>query len=283
MGAQRRLRHQQLCLAPPPSHPLAAPTRLGHAVAPLDVGFGRGEWPPEGSRGPIFEPYTLDTEALHRDGYAILPSIMLPETRRRWKAACQAVQALNDRLLLETDWSAVDWPAVGLEQPAEHVSPADLQGSLGGCQLPAHPGVKAAGFSHYLHRDVPGLAFGWGGFPEAHSVEHSGFFQYVAAHPDMLRLHSALLGVPANELRFDHGERTRTTQLAAGSARYPVGGIGRATRENRCADRPHPQPQARLPRPELALPLVQARGLTCPRAVRECRAWALAGPDALLP
>eukprot|EP01045_Picozoa_sp_COSAG04_P003460 COSAG04_NODE_141_length_23595_cov_4.393003_7_plen_270_part_00 len=178
-------------------------------MAPLDVGFGRGEWPPEGSRGPIFEPYTLDTEALHRDGYAILPSIMLPETRRRWKAACQAVQVINDRLLLETDWSAVDWPAVGLEQPAERVSPADLQASLGGCQLPAPPGVKAAAFSHYLHRDVPGLAFGWGGFPEAHSVEHSGFFQYVAAHPDMLRLHSALLGVPATELRFDHGESTR--------------------------------------------------------------------------
>ena len=241
-------------------------------MAPLDVGFGRGEWPPEGSRGPIFEPYTLDTEALHRDGYVILPSIMLPETRRRWKAACQAVQAINDRLLLETDWSAVDWPAVGLEQPAEHVSPADLQGSLGGCQLPAPPGVKPAGFSHYLHRDVPGLAFGWGGFPEAHSVEHSGFFQYVAAHPDMLRLHSALLGVPATELRFDHGENTRTTLF----------GNGRATREDRCAGRPHPQPQARLPRPELALPLVQARGLPYPRAVRERRAWALPGPDALL-
>ena len=99
---------------------------------------------------------------------------MTAETRRRWKAACQAVQALNDRLLLDTDWSAVDWRRCGLEQPTERASAAALAPSLGGCQLPSPPGVKPAGFSHYLHREVPGLAFGWGGFPEAHSVEHSG-------------------------------------------------------------------------------------------------------------
>ena len=82
MAAQRWLHHLH-CLAPIPSpnRPTqargapAAGTRLGHAIAPLDVGFGRGEWPPEGSHAPIFEPYTLDMEALHRDGYASARSL----------------------------------------------------------------------------------------------------------------------------------------------------------------------------------------------------------------
>jgi hypothetical protein len=107
-------------------------------------------------------------------GFAVLPGIMTEPTRQRWKAACVDVQRINDRLLLETDWGSVDWAACGLEQPIERVSTADLEAaSLGGCQLPVPAGVRPAGFSHYLHRDVPGMAFGWGGFPESHAVEHS--------------------------------------------------------------------------------------------------------------
>ena len=154
---------------------------------------------------PLFEPYTFDMQALQRNGYVVLPGLMTQETRQRWKSACIAVQHLNDRLLTETDWANVDWAACGLERPSEAVSQADLEPALGGCQLPTPPGVRPGGFSHFLHRNVPGLAFGWGGFPESHAVEHSEFLQYVAAHPDMLNLHSKLLGVPEEEIRFDHG------------------------------------------------------------------------------
>ncbi len=160
-------------------------------------------WPP--SPEPIFEPYSFDVQKFQRDGFVVLPGIMTEATRTRWKAACIDVQRLNDRLLVETDWEGVDWGACGLEHSPEAVTPAELEPALGGCQLPVPPGVRPAGFSHFLHRNIPGLAFGWGGFPESHAVQHSEFLQYVAAHPDMLKLHSKLLGVPEEEIRFDHG------------------------------------------------------------------------------
>jgi hypothetical protein len=175
---------------------MATGASTGRSVAPFT-------WPP--SPEPIFEPYSFDAQRLQRDGYVVLPGIMTGATRRRWKAACIDVQQLNDRLLMETDWASVDWGACGLEQPSESVSRADLEPALGGCQLPVPPGVRPAGFSHFLHRNIPGLAFGWGGFIESHAVQHSEFLQYVAAHPDMLKLHSKLLGVPDEEIRFDHG------------------------------------------------------------------------------
>ena len=84
---------------------------------------------------------------------------------------------MADRLLTETNWARVDWGACGLKQPSETVSLADLQPALGGCQLPTPPGVRPHGFSHYLHRNVPGLAFGWGGFVESHAVQYSEFLQ----------------------------------------------------------------------------------------------------------
>jgi hypothetical protein len=210
--AQRRLAFHHRCLTTPPAadpHGQQAVSRSFSSAASEAGDGGRTgavapfAWPAE---EPLFGPYELDLEGLHRDGFAVLPGIMTEATRQRWKAACVDVQRINDRLLLETDWGSVDWAACGLEQPIERVSTADLEAaSLGGCQLPVPAGVRPAGFSHYLHRDVPGMAFGWGGFPESHAVEHSEFLQFVCAHPEMLTLHSGLLGVDEAEIRFDHG------------------------------------------------------------------------------
>ena len=99
----------------------------------------------------------------------------------------------------------MEWDAAGLAHPGVLPTQDDLTIARGGSQVANFP-FKAAGFSPFLHRDIRGLAFGWGSFVEHNVVEYNRFFQTVATHPEMLRLQCKLLNTElAHELRYDHG------------------------------------------------------------------------------
>ena len=159
---------------------------------------------------PIFRPEVLakfDEGEFRRTGFHAFPAIMTDEARTQWTAACQLVQTVNDRLIDETNWPAVDWGGAGLvAPPSGSVTAAVKESMKGGCQIAGFP-IKAKGYSPYLHRRIDGLAFGWGGFPEHNAVEYSQFLRHACTHPDMMALQGAVLGVAPSpdELRFDHG------------------------------------------------------------------------------
>jgi hypothetical protein len=140
------------------------------AVPPLDSAAAL--WPVAASAGlPLFNEFTFNATAFERDGCAVFPGIMTANTQARWREACRAVQALNDRLLAMTDWAGVDWAAAGLQRPDRLPTPDDLAKAKGGSQLVGPP-FKPVGYSAFLHRELRGFAFGWGGFPEHTAVEY---------------------------------------------------------------------------------------------------------------
>ena len=84
---------------------------------------------------PLFDPRRLaeahaafDRGAFLRDGFWVLPGVMGEPTRRRWAAALERAQQLQDEFVV-ADWaSSVDWPAAGLEPPPPgSVPPPELR------------------------------------------------------------------------------------------------------------------------------------------------------------
>ena len=159
---------------------------------------------------PIFRPEvaaTFDHDTFLRTGFHAFPAIMTTEAQNQWTSACKEVQAANDSLITDTDWGCVDWEGAGLAAPPADAVTAEVKQSMkGGCQIAGYP-IKAKGYSPHLHRQIDGLAFGWGGFPEHNAVEYSQFLRHACTHSDMIALQCAVLGVAPSpdELRFDHG------------------------------------------------------------------------------
>ena len=84
-------------------------------------------------------------EAFERDGVVCLPGVMTEPARRRMLRALQDLQALQDRVIRETDWTATDWSAIGdgLAGP-ESITPEDIAESQGGSECNR---VRPSGFS----------------------------------------------------------------------------------------------------------------------------------------
>jgi hypothetical protein len=178
------------------------PACLGYAEAPPAL-WGAREWAglAASAAEPLFDmvevrrQHAAQGERYARDGFAVFEGVMTAASRRRWVAALQEVQRLNDNLL-RADWAALDWSILrpGGRRPVEALPAADRLACIGsaGC-IPNRSDI--AGVSTLRRHAV---------LPEYFPAGHVPFVMQITTHPDMLALQRLCLG--SSEIFFGQSQ-----------------------------------------------------------------------------
>ena len=174
-----------------------------------------------GQQSPIFRHVDIDVEAWERDGFMAFPGILTTDACERALASMQALQAKNDAIYLQTDWNGIDWNRFGLPPLTKPVTAEQQRSLCGGCELSMTPpgslfppgwGAEARARGpgkRFVECPglplAPGMNFQTHGFiPASFPLAYDDFALEMATHPQMLQLHSKLIGCDENLLRFDH-------------------------------------------------------------------------------
>jgi hypothetical protein len=78
---------------------------------------------PPGRLNDLLRPGALaafDRESFEREGYWVWENILTDEGRRRWTASLQKLQHMNDEIVMDTDWEAIDFASRGLKNPIKN-------------------------------------------------------------------------------------------------------------------------------------------------------------------
>ena len=141
----------------------------------------------------------FDRAVFERDGYWVWDNVLTDAGRRQFTASLQNLQDMNDRILMETDWAAIDYESLGLPRPApESITPQALAGYCGGSEQMGF--LKEPTLRSYMENH---------GFPElaAHGFETHGMMpehfppayddfilDVMTEHPQMMELLGKVLG-----------------------------------------------------------------------------------------
>jgi hypothetical protein len=176
--------------------------------------------------GPILDwgkvTEQLDMETFLRDGVLVLKGVFTPEATSRLVASCENVQRQNDSWL-DHDWhEPTQWVELGLNPPtAPPLTEAEKEAGRGGCQLLSscglgrifrsveanNPDAIATNGTHFgagVLRDRRSIRWpkGRGYYPEHLPIMHDAFLLQCMCHPQMIKLHQALLQVRAENVFF---------------------------------------------------------------------------------
>ena len=146
----------------------------------------------------------FDRATFERDGYWVWEGILTDAARKRWTASLQKLQQMNDAILMDTEWNAIDFQARGFPPPLpEQITPEFLAACCGGSeQMPGF--LRTAELRRYMHTYGlfgPGAALVTHGFesqgvmPEYFPAGYDDFIMDVtSAHPQMMALFTKLFG-----------------------------------------------------------------------------------------
>ena len=136
--------------------------------------------------------------AFERDGYWVWDNVLTDAGRRQFTASLQNLQDKNDRIIMETDWAAIDYESLGLPRPApESITPQALAGYGGGSEQMKCVSRK---LEHYMHEHgIPEIAARGiktnGVMPEHFPPAYDDFLLDVTTgHPQMMELFAKVLG-----------------------------------------------------------------------------------------
>jgi len=146
----------------------------------------------------------FDRERFMLEGYAVFKEVMTDKATAAWMAAVQWGQRLNDTLL-QSDWSQIDWHALGREPPTKELTEEEIKGALGGSQKVPQQ-TDEAGVKTLRQHSV---------FAEYFPAGHVAFLMGVLIHPQMLQLQRMCLG--CEDIYLDHN------QLLTRPGGYPGG------------------------------------------------------------
>ena len=160
---------------------------------------------PAGRIHDLLRPEVLDAfdrASFERDGYWAWEGILTDAGRRQWTASLQKLQEMNDSIVMDTDWAAIDFAGRGMTPPPpEKVTPEFLATCCGGSErmhfLP--PEARPYMAEHGLFG--PGAALVARGFesqglmPEHFPPAYDDFIlDVITGHPQMTELRRKLLG-----------------------------------------------------------------------------------------
>ena len=187
---------------------------------------------------------SFDMGRFLRDGVAVFPGIMCPRAQARWVESLQVAQQHNDDFV-RSDWGTIDWSQLGCEPPEQRgITPEQVEAAVMNSQnipsttIPSdfdrpHQTLPTQGAVYQQHHtDIAGVRTlrRHSVIPEYFPCGHTAFLMEACVsspallftqpliltaaalsrrltHPDMLALHTALLGLPsADALRFDHSQ-----------------------------------------------------------------------------
>jgi hypothetical protein len=209
-------------------------TRAENPPAATDPETNEGA--PENRLHDLLRPQVLaafDRAAFEREGYWVWEGILTDAGRKQWTASLQRLQQMNDDIVMDTDWAAIDYAAHGMEPPPpEKLTPEFKATCCGGSEqqyfLPANG--RPYMHDHGLFGPGPALVtrdFESQGFlPEYFPAAYDDFILDISsAHPQMMELLGKLLGdrfvldhlillnrAPATRGRRWHGHQYRDGQ-----------------------------------------------------------------------
>lgn len=143
----------------------------------------------------------FERETFEREGYWVWENVLTDEGRRRWTASLQKLQAMNDAIVRETDWGAIDFASRGLDSPdPEKITPEFLESCCGGSEQMKfmQPGLRDYMKVKGLLAPEPTLVTNGfesqGMFPEYWPGGYDEFIlDATTAHPQMMELFSKVL------------------------------------------------------------------------------------------
>ncbi len=142
----------------------------------------------------------FDRAFFEREGYWVWDGVLTDAGRARWSASLQKLQAMNDAVVVDSDWDAIDYASRDLSAPdPEKITPEALGDYRGGSeQMRFQPtGLRDYMYAHGLFD--PGLVaegFVWQGMmPEYFPLAYDDFILDIAtSHPQMMELLGHVLG-----------------------------------------------------------------------------------------
>ena len=145
----------------------------------------------------------FDRTAFEQEGFWVWEGILTDEGQKQFTASLQQLQHMNDRILLDTDWAAIDFEGRGLPPPPpEQITPEFLESCRGGSEQ--MPGFLRGEIRAYMHEHGlfgPGPALVTRGYdslgvmPEYFPAGYDDFIMEVTtAHPQMMELFKKLFG-----------------------------------------------------------------------------------------
>ena len=92
----------------------------------------------------------LTARPSEQEGFWVWESILTDEGQKQFTASLQKLQHMNDRILMDTDWTAIDFEARGLESPPpEQITPEFLESCCGGSeQMPSFLRSEVRAYMH---------------------------------------------------------------------------------------------------------------------------------------
>jgi len=140
----------------------------------------------------------FDRAAFERDGYWVWDNVLTDAGRRQFTASLQNLQDMNDRILMETDWAAIDYESLGLPRPApESITPQALAGYGGGSEQMQ---CVSPELEHYMREhgtsEIAARGIKTNGvMPEFFPPAYDNFILDVTTgHPQMMELFRKVLG-----------------------------------------------------------------------------------------
>ena len=92
----------------------------------------------------------FDRTAFEREGFWVWEGILTDEGQKQFTASLQKLQHMNDRILMDTDWAAIDFEGRGLlSPPPEQITPEFLESCCGGSEQ--MPGFLRGEIRAYMH------------------------------------------------------------------------------------------------------------------------------------
>jgi len=163
----------------------------------------------------------FDRASFERQGYWVWDGILTAAGRQRWSASLQRIQDMNDAIVVDTDWGALDYDRRGLVAPeAEKITPEFLAACRGGSEQMRFqpPGLRDYMYHHGLFGPGPtpvAEGFEWQGMmPEYFPLAYDDFILDIAtSHPQMMELFAKLLG---RRFLLDHVLTLNRTPGSAG-------------------------------------------------------------------
>lgn len=145
----------------------------------------------------------FDRETFERDGYWVWEGVVTDAGCKQWKANLKELQRLNDAILMDTDWAAIDFEGLGLAPPPpEQITPQFLESCCGGSEkMPPFLRAEARKYMHQYGLNGPGPALIAHGFdsvgvmPEYFPPGYNNFvLDVITTHPQMMELFRKVLG-----------------------------------------------------------------------------------------
>ena len=142
----------------------------------------------------------FDRAFFEREGYWVWDGIMTDAGRTQWSSSLSKLQAMNDAVVVDSDWGAIDYAGRGLTGPDPgKITPETLAGYRGGSEQ-MH--FQPPGLRDYMYQRGlfdPGLVtdeFAWQGMmPEYFPLAYDDFILDIATgHPQMMELLGCVLG-----------------------------------------------------------------------------------------